>query len=123
MNPGPTLGQMLRELWFSGFLEIAMKTLADVKFEDFLAWIGAIENMDDGIKEDLLKAMSTVPLIERMMMIHTNAMQAKASDQELQRSSAIINSLVAVYFIMQGRNQPESPRRKSRTRRRNKGGD
>lgn len=95
-----------------------MATLADVKFEDFLAWIGAIERMDDGIKEDLTEAANTVPLIEWLMMVHANAMQKKASKRDLQRSSAIINSLVAVHFILKGRPRPGSPGRKSGTRRR-----
>jgi hypothetical protein len=102
-------------LRFRSFLETTMKTLADVKFEDFLAWIGAIESMDDGIKEDLFEAMSTVPLIERLMMVHTNAMRQKAPKRDLLRSSAIINSLVAVHFIMKGRTRPGSAGHKSDT--------
>ena len=95
-----------------------MATLADVTFEDFLAWIGAIESMDDGIKADLFEAMSTVPLIERLMMVHTNAMRQKAPKRDLLRSSAIINSLVAVHFILKGQTRPGSADRKSGTCRR-----
>jgi hypothetical protein len=95
-----------------------MATLADVKFEDFLAWIGAIESMDDGIKEDLSEAASSVPLIERLVMVHANAMRKKASNRDLQRSSAIINALVAVHFILKGRTRPGAPGRKSDTCRR-----
>lgn len=84
-----------------------MKTLADIEFDDFLAWIGAIEEMGDSIKKDLFEAMSAVPLIERLMMVHTNAMRQKAAKRDLLRSSAIINSLVAVHFILQGRTRPE----------------
>ena len=92
-----------------------MATLADVEFEDFLAWIGAIEGMENGIKEDLLEAMSTVPLIERLMTIYVNATERKAAKRDLQRNSAIVNALVAVHFIMKGRTRPGSPARKSVT--------
>jgi hypothetical protein len=85
-----------------------MKTLADVKFEDFLAWIGAIENMGKGIEEDLDEAAKTVPLIGRLMMVHANAVKHKAAKRDLLRSSAIINSLVAIHFILKGRTQPGS---------------
>ncbi len=94
-----------------------MTTLADVKFEDFLAWIGAIESMDDGIKEDLRDAANSVPIIGRLMMVHANAMRQRAPKRDLQSSSAIINALVAVHFIMKERPQPGSPGRKSGTRR------
>jgi hypothetical protein len=94
-----------------------MATLADVTFEDFLAWIGAIEGMDDEVKKDLFEAMSAVPLIERLMVVHTNAMRHKAAKRDLLRSSAIINSLVALYFILEGRTRPGSAVRKSITRR------
>lgn len=91
-----------------------MKTLADVEFDDFLAWIGAIEEMEDNIKKDLFEAMSAVPLIERLMMVHTNAARKKAAKRDLLRSSAIINSLVAVHFILQGRTRPEAAGRLSK---------
>ena len=94
-----------------------MTTLADVKFEDFLAWIGAIENMDDGIAEDLSEAANSVPIIGKLMMVHANAMKHKAAKGDLQRSSAIINALVAVHFILKGRARPGSLGRKSDTRR------
>ena len=94
-----------------------MTTLADVTFEDFLAWIGAIESMDDGIKGDLFEAASTVPLIERLMIVNTNAARRKAAKRDLLRSGAIINSLVAIYFILTGRTRPGSAGRTSGTRR------
>ena len=86
-----------------------MATLKDVRFEDFVAWIGAIEKMDGGIKKDLSEAMSAVPLVERLMMMHVNAMEKKAAKRDLQRSSDIINTLVAIHFILKGRTRPGSP--------------
>ena len=94
-----------------------MKTLADVEFEDFLAWIGAVESLAPGIRKDLSDAANTVPIIGRLMMVHANAMRQKAPERDLQRSGAIINALVAVHFIMQGRPRPGPRSRKPSARR------
>ena len=84
-------------------------TLADIQFDDFLEWLEALENMDDQTQEDLQEAARNVPFLGKLIMTHANAMRQGAPDQNLQRSSAIINALVAAHFILEGRTKPGLP--------------
>ena len=95
-----------------------MTTLADVKVKDFLAYLKALDKMDDQARENLCEAGRKVPLIDKLLTVHANMIRIGVPDPWLKRSSVIVNTLAAVHFLLEGRAEPGLPGAKSGTSRR-----
>lgn len=96
--------------------------IADVDFDEFISWMGYLEENIDESEEILTEAVECVPAIFRLMMIYNNAVEDNADDIMLMRNRDIVNVLISLYQLEKGRSVPSisSPEKKSRTKKRSK---
>lgn len=77
--------------------------LCEVEFEEFMDWMGRLEQDIDTCEHALRDAVEHVPLIQRLMIIQNNAVEQEAGQAMRVPGRDVINVLISLRQIESGR--------------------
>ena len=73
--------------------------LKDIDFDEFVEWMGKLEEDPRGTEDLMMEAASEVPVIERLLMIMQNARDSNAPEDMIRRNADQIQCFAALYQI------------------------
>ncbi|GMW01527.1 MAG: hypothetical protein AMXMBFR84_26640 [Candidatus Hydrogenedentota bacterium] len=80
--------------------------ISEVNFDQFMAWLGALDEDIASCEDAVRETMENVPLVERLMFIFNNALEDGAEEIMLMRNRDIANTLIALHQLEQGKLAP-----------------
>jgi|AntAceMinimDraft_16_1070373.scaffolds.fasta_scaffold202873_1 hypothetical protein len=78
--------------------------LKDVDFDEFVEWMGKLDEDPKGTKDLLMEAANEVPVIERLLMIMQNAKDNNAPEDMIRRNADQIQCFAALYQLEKKQN-------------------
>jgi hypothetical protein len=73
--------------------------LRTVNFDEFIAWMGRFDEDPNGTKDLLMEAANELPVLERLMMIMSNAMENHAPEEMIRRNADLIQFFAALFQL------------------------